>query len=297
MRRPLAPLRTTAALTLSLTLALTACGADDSDADATKDDTETTSSSAPEENDAADEDVADGDKAKDAAGEGDTDEGSPQGEAPSTDAQAGDELTPEEFAQILATAMERGRTARIKSVMSGATMEGAVDYTRDQPALRMVMAGDPSQGGVETEMIMVDGAAYMQMGTDQYIKMSTEELGDQASRMDPGADLSTFSKGITSLDYLGEEKLDGETTHHYLAVIDTKELGLGNAAGRSEKKKIDYHVWLGTDDLIRKFSMDVGGEVGAMEMTYYDWGKPVEIKAPPKSQVTEMPELPSAPSS
>lgn len=300
MRRPLAPLRTTAAVTLSLALALTACGADDSDADAAKDDTSSASSSGSDGDEAdSDEKSGGGDADSDGDGAGDGDDGGADSKdgkrAPDSDASAGDELTPEEFANLLATSMQRGRTASLTSDISGATMSGVVDYTRDQPAMRMEL--EAPGDGVSTDMVMVDGFAYMKMGgTDQYVKMDTSDLGEQAGRMDPGADLSSFSRGITSLEYVGQEKLGGEDTHHYIAVLDTAALGAGSPAGDAGKQKVDYHVWLGTDDLVRRFSLDMG-EGGEMTMTFSDWGKPVDIKAPPKNQVTEMPSLPSAPAS
>lgn len=296
MRRPLAPLRTTAALALSLSLALTACGSDDAEPDAAKEDT----SSAPDTTGPEDE-AAESEPSEDADGEDETSPEETEPSAPSSTKNAGDDLTPEEFATLLATAMERGRTARIGmsgSGLAGTSMEGVVDYTRREPAMRMKMSGGDDQGGLQTEMIMVDGAVYMQMGQeDQYIKMDTSAAGADIGRMDPGANLSNFSAGISELTLVGEEKVGGETTHHYLAVIDTSKLTQDNPVAGADAKKLDYHVWLGTDNLVRKFSLDAGDGLGAMEMTFSDWGKPVDVKAPPKDKVTEMPALPSSPNS
>lgn len=297
MRRPLAPLRTTAALALSLSLALTACGSDDAEPDAAKDDTSTTTSSSPS---AADEDG--GEKPAKAAGEKKTEGGGEKKPSKaSSDKKAGDTLSPEEFAHLLATSMERGRTARITasgSGMVGTTMDGVVDYTRKQPAMRLKVGGT-DQAGLQTEMIMVGGAVYMQMGVDgQYVKMNLDEMGDDIGRVDPGANLSSFSSGISELTYVGEEKVGKEKAHHYLAKIDTAKLGNDTPIAEAGAEKLDYHVWLGDDDLVRKFSIDLGKDgLGAMEMTFSDWGMDVEIKAPAKAKVTEMPALPSSPSS
>ena len=59
---------------------------------------------------------------------------------------------------------------------------------------------------------------------------------------------------------------------------------------------LNYHVWFDNKSLVRQFSVDMGSGLGEMVMNYSDWGKPVQISAPPKDKVTEMPTLPSAPS-
>jgi hypothetical protein len=63
-------------------------------------------------------------------------------------------------------------------------------------------------------------------------------------------------------------------------------------------KTLNYSIWVDDDTLPRKFSTVVPTKQGDVTAsgTYRDWGKPVSIKAPPKSQLTStrtMPDLSS----
>jgi hypothetical protein len=47
-----------------------------------------------------------------------------------------------------------------------------------------------------------------------------------------------------------------------------------------------YTFWLDDEQLPVRTAIDMG-ELGVVEMNFSDWGEPVDIQAPPRSQITK----------
>lgn len=277
MRRP--HLRRLAALGAApaLLLALTACGNDPSNASADLTATAPTSTSP-----------------------SDSTEPTPAEETRT----AGDKIDVADFADRLRAASERATTASMKMSMqvSGmkVTASGDIDYTTTPPSMQMVM-NNPVAGG-KMDIRLVDGDFYMNMGElsgDMFYKSSMAEMaeasgqGDLTEQLDPVKQFEAFSDGVKQVTYLGTDTVGGEELGQYELEIDTaKVAGLDEAAtaapGVEVPERLVYRVWLDGEDRMRQAVMDMG-DLGSMKMQVFDWGKPVDIQAPPADQVTEMP--------
>lgn len=112
-----------------------------------------------------------------------------------------------------------------------------------------------------------------------------EQTLDQVNLLSMRSQLDAFVAGVRTAGDKGEEEVDGVTTTHYTAQVDTKrafaELGMERGAG--VPATVVYDVWLDEDDLIRKMSFDLNG-LRAM-LTASEWGEPVRISTPRPSQI------------
>jgi hypothetical protein len=170
----------------------------------------------------------------------------------------------------------------------------------------------------------------MQMGVLQkqlpkgrkWLELDAEKIG-QSLGIDV-SQLSQYNDPTKMLDYLrssgkveevGDEDIRGVGTTHYRATVDiakaAKSLGgTGKASGAGLDQlvkflgdsKVPVDVYIGDDKLVRRMTMRLApsGNAAAsgfemnMTMDLYDYGTPVNISAPPKSEVYDGSKLLSA---
>jgi hypothetical protein len=187
---------------------------------------------------------------------------------------------------------------------------GDVDYSGKKPAMRMTMK--VSQGGkkIQMEEILVGGALYMSVPgmtpSGKYVKLDGNApgmsgLNDLMKNADPAQMLGEMTKSINKLEYVGTADIDGATTRHYKLTVNGKDavsnLGLSSLSGAAASKvpdKLSYDAYFNDDNTLRRIKMDISGQTMEMDMT--NWGAPVTITAPKKSQVVDMSSmLPSMP--
>lgn len=233
----------------------------------------------------------------------------------SSDLSEGDQVPPAEFVKTVEDGVRASTTAHMTmNIAAGAsgkvTAEGDVDYTTKPPSMAMTM-GLPAQatGGGDMDIRMVDGIIYMSMGqltqgkfwkidpsdpNGPFAALGMDKMLDQ---MDPAKALSQVQDGITKVTYVGSE---GDLDHYELTVDMKKmmaSLGDGKLAQGAQAQLPDsltYDIWLDDQNRFSKMSMDnlpMGGSDASMEMTVSDWGKPVDISAPPADQITKMPDF------
>ena len=104
-----------------------------------------------------------------------------------------------------------------------------------------------------------------------------------------------MEKGLNKVKYVGESTVDGETVHEYEVTADPKVIAEANDLPTTDlPASITYSMFLTEDNLLRRMETELGGQSVEMEMT--DWGKDVEVTAPPASDVEEfkMPGQPQA---
>jgi len=273
-----------AALTL---LAAAGCGGDE---DATASDTSDSSSSA----------SAGTSPSEDAS----TDAESADTESDDTEATAGEEISPDEFGDLVKKALDDATTANVSIDTSAGggtgsvfSAEGQIDYESESPAAELTAT--IAQTG-DIEMVLADNEIYLKGamfgGSDKWVKLSLDDpnspLSSFGDQLDPAASLQKLVDGVQSATYVGEEDVDGDQADHYTATVDSKTL-LGDLPAEAQSSAglpdtISYDVWFDDDGLLRKFSTDLGG-AGTSEATFSDWGTDVDIEAPPASEVTEMP--------
>jgi hypothetical protein len=156
--------------------------------------------------------------------------------------------------------------------------------------------------GVDKEWLMLDlEAAGDQMGID----MSQMMQGAQGNP----ADQLAYLAGAKDIEKVGDETVRGVETVHYKGVADFEALKeadpemadsmdkLIELMGTSE---VPFEVWLDEDGLPARYSMvmdytgsEMAASAGKMTMTfeYFDWGVPVKVESPPRSQVLDMVEF------
>lgn len=131
----------------------------------------------------------------------------------------------------------------------------------------------------------------------------TEQMSKNA---DPRATLEQFEKAGEITD-TKEEEIDGQQTTHYTVTVDVEKLAANqedptmksamDQAIKGGLKDFPVDVWINEDDLPVRFTMDMptpdpttGTSTSVkMQIDYTDWGKPVEITAPPAGEIAELP--------
>lgn len=181
--------------------------------------------------------------------------------------------------------------------------------------------GGQSMGGME--QLLVGRTMYMKMpmlaelpgaSAKPWIKISLEEAGraaglnieqmlQQSQQMDPVANMKklTASKDVREV---GKENVNGVETTHYsgtykladaIAELPADQQEAARAAiAQTGMESMKFDVWVDGQQLPQKMAMSTpSSAAGAMNMTmtYRDYGKPVQIAAPPASQVTDMAEM------
>lgn len=262
--------RTLATAALASTLVLAGCS-DDGDGD--EDDAST--------GDAASETTPTDDETEDDETE-DVDPGS-------DDADVAEFLA--DFEEGLSETTSARMTMEIDAQGQALDVEGAVDYTSDPPNMAMQMSGGQF-GGEDIEMRIVDGSVYMNLGAssqNKFFELSLDQLGAQAGvgditeQLDPNAQLETFEEGLTEVELLGEEEIEGESTDHYRLVIDTTKVEeLAEAPGMGETLEIE--MWLDDENRAVQTVSSLGG-LGEVQANFFDFGADVDVKKPAPSEI------------
>ena len=224
----------------------------------------------------------------------------------------GDTVDPAKFVSTVEDGVENSTTAHlVMDISAGSagkiTAEGDLDYTTTPPSMAMTMTL-PTAGAGDMDVRMVDGVMYLSMGqltqgkfwkidpSDPNSPLASMGLDKMMDQMDPAKALSLMKDGISKVTYVGAE--DG--LDHYELTIDMKKMlasmggDLPQAAQSQLPDSVTYDLWLDEQNRFTKMSMDnlpMGGTDGSMEMTVSDWGKDVDIEAPPADQITKMPDM------
>ncbi len=227
---------------------------------------------------------------------------------------SGGEATPEEtsltqanFASAVTEAHADVQTAHVEAKIEAQgqqfTMNGDVDGTPNRLAAAFTMSGQALGGNAR--FILVDKVMYLQIPgmtpNNKYIKFDLarsdapgaamlSQLLDQVNQLDPSKSAEMF-KAITRLQERGTEEIDGVQTTHYTVDVDTQKalevMGLDGTVPQGQMPKtLTEDVWLDSDNRMRRIRMNMQGFT--MDMTYSQWGEPVDISAPPASQTTDM---------
>ncbi len=173
---------------------------------------------------------------------------------------------------------------------------GEVDFDRRRSHLLMETTGFDVP---RVEMITIGEAVYQRTlggpGEDasKWSKMDVPEgqgaFGAATGPTDFLAYLESFTSEVTDL---GEEELEGIPVRHYRLIIDPTKVP-GNEAGTDfDFEPMD--VWVDERDRLRKLTFGSrieDGSVMTMQMTMrmWDFGVPVDVRAPDPDDVTDEP--------
>ncbi|MFK8850356.1 hypothetical protein [Streptomyces sp. Ac-502] len=172
-------------------------------------------------------------------------------------------------------------------------------------------------------MIWVDGVAYMDMGDFEGkkwgkldLKAAAKEAGDEEmtkavtaglddAEQDPAQQLAMFL-GSPNVKHLGSGQVDGVRAEHYKGSLTVEEGLKGaktvNALKPEDREKLlanvkksgikgyDYDVWVNSDDLPVRMTVDVKTPLGTVSTSasYSDYGTTTAIKAPPAAETTDL---------
>ena len=208
---------------------------------------------------------------------------------------AGESMEPSAFVDLYAAAFEKATTTEISMKFGGAlelTATGAADFSKNPPEMQIAMS-DPSTGQ-DMAMVLSEGSMYVQMAPKQFVRYDLDDptgpLAGVSDQMDPRQLIDTFEKGVSSATYVGTEQVDGEEMERYAVIIDTAAMLEGSDVPEGAAPgEASFDLWFDGDGLFRRMKGDLGAESGTFEATYDNWGEPVSIKTPPKSQIVELP--------
>ena len=224
-----------------------------------------------------------------------------------TAADNGADLTKANFSSEVIKAQTAAKTAHIQASINAQgqkmTMSGDMQMAKDDVAFDLTMAGASLGGGAQ--LILADRVIYLKMPgltqTDKYVKIDIGDSSNPMAKMfdqmlgqlDPSRTFRAF-EGITTLKKVGTQEIDGVETTHYSVKVDTqKALQAQGMAGQVPPgqlpKTLTYDVWVDGDHLVRRMTMDI--QSTNVDMSFSRWGEPVDIKAPPASQIASMKEL------
>jgi hypothetical protein len=232
----------------------------------------------------------------------------------STSAAAVDTPSVAELSSRMAAAARAKSTARLvsSSGAAGAKTTGAIRFG----AKSVDFSATTAAAGRTVKMVFVGGAAYMNVGeayqgkhwlriapggSDPLSKALSPILTQLSTSLDPKNQLAAAEGAkITSAT---RTELGGVPATRYTLVSTEKALRaqLDKLAGTPELRKTlaaqvkgahgESVLWLDADDLpLRVDSKVVGGSAPATttSVTYSDWGKPVSISAPPRSDTVDL---------
>lgn len=200
---------------------------------------------------------------------------------------------------------------------------------RLKPTIAMSMkvsaSGQAATAG-ETEIRLVDKAMYIGGGAEMAKEMDgktwmkfdlsgsdagkeLDQLGSTSQAEQNPAAESTFLTGAKDVKKVGSEKVDGVETTHYTGTVTLAGLRASlkkedaETRERREKSvkqyekmgidKLTMDMWVDGDDRTKQFRMKGDADKGPLDMTitFLDYNKPVEIKAPPAKDVADLADL------
>lgn len=199
------------------------------------------------------------------------------------------------------------------------TGEGDIKVGGSDPAIQM----DMKTGEGTMAMVLLDGVLYMKLPQElqpgkPWIKIDSKDksnpiaqalagVSDQMRKnADPRQALAQFedSGEVTSVE---EEDLDGKQTKHYSITVDVEKLADNQTdptlqkamreAIKSGLKDFPVNLWVDDSDLPVRMTVEMptadptsGKAVPVkVQVDYTDWGKAVDIQAPPADQIGELP--------
>lgn len=156
----------------------------------------------------------------------------------------------------------------------------------------------------------MDGKTWMKFdlsGSDAGKEL--DQLGSTSQAEQNPAAESTFLTGAKDVKKVGSEKVDGVETTHYTGTVTLADLRASlkkddaETRERREKSikqyekmgidKLTMDMWIDGDDHTKQFRTKGDTDKGPLDMTitFLDYNKPVEIKAPPAKDVADLADL------
>jgi hypothetical protein len=256
--------------------ALAGCGSDDRAKDAAAKTTASSSSSPSESATTGSDDAT-------APSGASSDSGDAEAAAP------GERLTKDNLVATMLAAMREKKTAHMSMKLgSSISADADVRYSEDATEMKMSM----QMGSTKAVVILVDGVVYMQATPGakyKKIDKNTPGMGSivqQMSGLSPEGSIAAMKGALKKVEYVGTATVDGTKVSKYRVTADTSAMAqtLGGTAGSGDlPKTVSYTLYVDRDHLMRRIDMTVAGQ--DIQMLVTNWGKPVNIQAPPPSEI------------
>lgn len=220
-------------------------------------------------------------------------------QAPAQDAEPVS-LTKDTFAEEVAKAQVEAGSSHMRMTVEagGQTITGEGDVlVGDEPSDTAVsMTMDTGQTGT-MDLVLVDEVMYMRLGDlteGKYVKIDLtdssnpvgKQYGDLLDQLDPSSQVDQLADAISTFEAKGEPvEIDGVQAQPYLVTVETAKLQQG--AGQQVPgmpATLDYTMWIGPDNLIRRMTTTSVGEV---TVDYSKWGEDLDVSAPKDSEVSD----------
>lgn len=215
----------------------------------------------------------------------------------------GSSVDPTDMAEKLQQAADATKTAHLTMTMAVAGQNiSAQGDVREKPlAETMTM----SLMGMNITMLYVDDTIYMKIPGaglgDKWLKATAQELGSASglgslsSLTDPLALWTKIGGAIKSAKYDGSDSVG----QHYTLQVDSAQLIKAMGVPQSELKDLSgsmpstvaEDVWFSGDGHVVQTKVNLGS-TGTATVTMSDFGKSVDVSAPPDSQTQDMGSLP-----
>ena len=192
---------------------------------------------------------------------------------------------------------DRSLTTRGEGVVSLAEQGG-------DSRLRLVLAS-----GEETEVLVVDGVSYARLpeGVEtglppetagKYVRVDPEQVGASgADGSDVGSSLSQLERA-DEVQRVGDGEVEGSPTTDYRLVLRAEDLGADAATALPPGvEELVYELAVDREGLVREVRSEVAlgdgsGAVTSVTVTYVELGVPLDVTAPPESEVVSPEEVP-----
>lgn len=200
------------------------------------------------------------------------------------------------FISALKAGSADATSAHVSATMSvsgqAITIEGDSKIDGSNPASQMKMG----MGSMNLQLLLIDKKVYVKGLPNEaagkwalFDESSTfgKQMAASAGSADPTKIYDQFEKGLTSAKKVGTETVEGEQMTKYQLAVDPSKVAGAAAAAAAGKlpASLDYLAWLDGKGHLRKVTVDVMGTKLIINMSKY--GEPVEIKAPPASEVVK----------
>jgi hypothetical protein len=201
----------------------------------------------------------------------------------------GERLTKDNLVATMLAAMRDKKTAHM-SMKIGSSVSADADVRYSTSGTEMKMSMD--MGSTKAVVILVDGVVYMQQSAGgKFVKIDKETPGmgsivQQMSGLSPDGSIAAMRGALKKVEYAGTDTVDGTKVTKYRVTADTSAMAatLGGAAGAGDlPKTVTYTLYVDRDNLMRRIDMTIADQ--DIQMLVSNWGKPVDIAAPPASQV------------
>ncbi|TCI96485.1 LppX_LprAFG lipoprotein [Aeromicrobium sp. IC_218] len=218
----------------------------------------------------------------------------------SKDADQASTLTKDDFAERVAAAQVEAGTSHMTMTVDAAgqkiTGEGDVRVSDDPAETAVAMKMDTGQTGA-MDLVLVDQVMYMRLGeltSGKYVKIDLtddsnpigKQYGSLVDQLDPSAQVEQLDQAISGFEATGDPvEIDGVQAQPYEVTVDTSKLAESGAAqgAAGMPATIQYTMWIGPDDLIRRMTTTSAGQV---TVDYSQWGEDLDIAAPKASEIS-----------